>query len=202
VFSRRWKRTLREVRDLLDTVERRTDKMETVLIVREPSSQAAAEAYEGLRKQLISTVDERRVRLSQLVELDIAVDSGASRDTLAALAGAWLREAGVERVWDPHHPQADRLFDIAEGGGGELQVTQAAYVNVLNGQVIQRGRVRRRAVRAEPTATRPVAAEPVGPVEPVEPVEPADVPRSRPRAPDDHTDPVGARPAHERRERA
>ena len=50
---------VQETRDLTRQIERRLDKMETVLIIREPSSSVAADAYDGLRKQVVTALQER-----------------------------------------------------------------------------------------------------------------------------------------------
>jgi hypothetical protein len=156
---RRWSRRLDQVHELVDKVDRRTEKMEMVLIIREPSSNAAAEAYEGLRKQLVSTVDERRARLAQLVELDIALAGGADRGTLVALVDGWLAGAGVDRIDDPHHPQAVELFELVGPGDGARETIQPAYVNVISSQLIRRGRVRHRAPAPEQTPAPPNGAD-------------------------------------------
>jgi hypothetical protein len=126
----------------LDQLDRRTEKMETILMVREPASGAAAEAYDGLRKQIVAAVGERTAHLKQLAQLDAALTAGASADVVAKLVRDFADQAALERVKDAEHPERDLLFETVEDLGGRYEVLEAAYVDAKTGRVIRRGSVR------------------------------------------------------------
>src|SRR5579885_2330521 len=136
--------------------------METVLMVREPSSVAAAEAYEGLRKQVVNAVSERLTHLSQLVQLDAALRHGAERDALEKLTDSWFEQASLARIDDANHPERDVLFELVSDHGGLFEVLEPAYVDTLTGRVIRPGRARRAPVPAPTPAVDEPAPEPIG----------------------------------------
>lgn len=171
MFGKRWRRleaALTDLTALLDKLERRTDKIETILMVREPGSVAAADAYEGLRKQVVAAATERLAHLAQLVQLDVALAGEADGEVLAKLTGAWIEQASLVRVTDPDHPEADLLFELLEDLGGAVEILEPAYADGVSGRVIRRGRSRRRPVippaQAGPGAAASVArgARPAG----------------------------------------
>jgi hypothetical protein len=134
---------LKDIQRLLDGLDRRSEKMETILMVREPGSTAAADAYEGLRKQIIGTVSERLTHLTQLVQFDAAIRNGADRGVLAKMVQGWFESSGLQTVQDPDHPHADLLYEIIEDRGGPLEIVDPAYCDGLTGRVIRPGRARR-----------------------------------------------------------
>jgi hypothetical protein len=147
LFRRRYDelaRVLEQVQRTLDQLERRAEKMETILFVREPSSVSSAEAYEGLRKQVVNAVTERLNHLTQLVQLDHALRHGADAPTLRTLVDGWFEQAGLVRVDDPEHGDRDLVYDLLEAGDGPLVVTEPAYVDAVSGRLIRPGRARRR----------------------------------------------------------
>jgi hypothetical protein len=148
-----WK-VIDRVSGQLDQLDRRTEKMETILMVREPASGAAAEAYDGLRKQIVAAVGERTAHLKQLAQLDAALTAGASADVVAKLVRDFADQAALERVKDAEHPERDLLFETVEDLGGRYEVLEAAYVDAKTGRVIRRGSVR---AAAEAAADREAA---------------------------------------------
>ncbi len=152
---------LEDIRGSLDQLDRRVDKMETILIIREPSSVAAGDAYEGLRKQVTAAVSERLNHLSQLVQLHAAVAGGADARALSQLVESWFEQAGLLRVDDPGHPQAHALFKVVEDKDGAPEVIDPAYVDSITGRVIRPGRLRGLpVVVTSPVPTRGSAKEP------------------------------------------
>lgn len=151
---------------LLDQLERRTEKMETILMVREPSSSAAAEAYEGLRKQIVTAVTERLAHLSQLVQLDAALAAGADVEYLARLVNGWVEQTTLAKIADPDHPSQGMLFEMVEDRGGAMEILEPAYVDTSSGRVMRQGRARRAgtpagAVVADQEATAQAGEAPV-----------------------------------------
>lgn len=157
-MTKRWREVraaVERISGLLDQLDRRTEKMELILMVREPATGVAAEAYEGLRKQVVTAVTERMTHLAQLVQLDATLTAGAATDSVARLVRGWIEQASLERVADPEHPQRDLLFEMVEDLGGPHEVLEPAYVDAVTGRVIRRGSIR----RADGGATRPDEAD-------------------------------------------
>ena len=102
-MMKRW-RELREAVDQiarqLDQLDRRSEKMEVILMVREPTAGVAAEAYDGLRKQVVAAMTERMAHLQQLVQLDAALTAGADADGWASWCAA--SPTGLARPGDRH----------------------------------------------------------------------------------------------------
>jgi hypothetical protein len=147
----RWGRlqaTLDRVGQHLDQLERRAEKMETILMVREPASTAAADAYEGLRKQVVTAVTERLTHLAQLVQLDAALSHGADREQIARTVSGWLEQASIARVAEYGGGDQDLLFELVEDLGGQAEVLVPAYVDIVSGRVIRQGQARRPAPAA------------------------------------------------------
>lgn len=135
--------TIRRTLDLTQQIERRLDKMETVLIIREPSSSVAADAYDGLRKQIVTALSERQAHVTQLVQLASAIEAGADLPTMRSMTQGWLDSANVITTADCQTADADVLFQLVEDLGGQVEVLTPAYVDGGTGRVIRQGRTRR-----------------------------------------------------------
>jgi len=98
----------------------------------------SADAYEGLRKQVVAAVSARFAHLGQLAELDAALERGASVDDLKALSRQWLEQAGIQVIRSAEDP---RLFDNAAGGEADATIQQPAYVDEATGRLIKAGRL-------------------------------------------------------------
>jgi hypothetical protein len=145
-MTKRWRQlqeTLDQVSSRLDQLERHTDNMQTILMLREPSSTVAADAYEGLRKQVVTAVADRMSHLSQLVQLDTALSHGADTDSLAKVVGGWVDQASLARITDPGVANSDMLFALVEDLGGPAELMEPAYVDTITGRVIRQGKIRR-----------------------------------------------------------
>ena len=150
-MTKRWRElraAMERIAGHLDQLDRRAEKMEVILMVREPASGAAAEAYEGLRKQVVASVTERMAHLAQLVQLDSALTAGADAESVGKLVRGFVEQASLERVTNPKHAERDLLFEVVEDLGGRLEVLEPAYVDAVTGRVIRRGSIRRAAVAA------------------------------------------------------
>lgn len=150
---KRW-RELREVVDRiagqLDQLDRRAEKMEVILMVREPAAGVAAEAYDGLRKQVVAAMTERMAHLQQLVQLDAALTAGAGTDVVGKLVRGFADQASLSRVTDAEHPERNMLFELVEDLGGRPEVLEPAYVDTITGRVIRRGSMRHAAPTTQP----------------------------------------------------
>lgn len=144
--KKRWARlekTLERVGTRLDELERHHDNVKTILMVQSPGAQVAADAYDGLRKQVVSAMSERLTHLTQLVQLDAALAQQAAPDVLGKLVDGWLEQSSLVRVTDVAHPEAGVLFEMVEDLGGEAVLLSPAYLDTISGRLIRQGRIRR-----------------------------------------------------------
>lgn len=132
----------RKVTDqLIAKMERQLDLIHTALVVRDPGTAVSADAYEGLRKQVIAAATARQAHVAQLAEFDVALHRGASADDLRALVTQWLDQAGVARVDDPTILGA---FDATVPASVPAEVETPGYVNTMTNQLVRQGRLRPR----------------------------------------------------------
>lgn len=143
---RRHDERLARMEEALTSITRSIDRIEVATIVREPSVGPAADAYEGLRRQVLASVSARTSHLAQLAALAEVVRRGDT-DALPGLLEGWMRDAGLERREDPTD---DSLFDVLGPDGPRRTVRRPAYVDGGTGRPVMMG-------QAEAEAT-PVAA--------------------------------------------
>lgn len=128
----------RRLHQQLSGLDERLARIEDMLLLKDPGAARAAEAYDGLRRQVMGASAERTAHLVHLAQFDAALGAGESTGSLALLAADLLAQAGLERCADP--AQAD-AFDIDPGDrNGELRVVEPAYVEIHTGRVVRRGR--------------------------------------------------------------
>jgi hypothetical protein len=133
---------IRDLTERFDQIERRSDRMELILTLKDPGSTAAADAYDGLRKQVIAAATDRLAHLTQLVQFDAAIRNRASLEVLSSMAQGWLDSSGLATVTDPDHEQHDLIFEVVENLEGAPEVLEPAYVDTQSNRVIRRGRIR------------------------------------------------------------
>ena len=134
----------RAIHQRFDELAHQLDRIDLILTLKDPGSTKAADAYEGLRRQIIASSQERLAHLAHLARIDAALKAGESADDLALLLRELLNEAGLVHVVDPSDPD---LFEVA-GEGEQLTVTAPAYVEAPTGRLIRQGRVRASALQA------------------------------------------------------
>lgn len=137
-----------ELRSLVQRLERQIERVESTLVAKDPAAGAAADAYDGLRKQVAGAATARLAHLAQLAQLDAALRHGAEPETLRRMAETWLEQAALQRVADPFHSQANVLFQLVEDRGGPFVVLEPAYRDGVTGRVVRQGRVARPAAAA------------------------------------------------------
>jgi hypothetical protein len=162
------RRTLEILEDIvqrLGRLEHEAELMRTILIVKEPNTPLAAEAYEGLRRQVVAAAAERRSHLVQLAAMATALGRATSVDDIAPQVREWMTQAGVaELVEVPASARPQDLFEDLDGTGlagaaaGEVEVVEPAYLDASTGAVLRLGRARRRAAVAGPTPAAPAEA--------------------------------------------
>lgn len=132
----------------LAALEGQLERIEGMLLLKDPGAARAAEAYDGLRRQMLVAANERTAHLAHLAQLDAALRAGESTGSLALLVADLLAQAGLVR----HHDTAtEDAFDVGSGpDGGPLEVLEPAYVDGHTGRVVRQGRARRVVRRAPP----------------------------------------------------
>jgi hypothetical protein len=128
----------RRLRDQLTALDERLARIEGMLLLKDPGAARAAEAYEGLRRQVVGATAERTAHLVHLAQFDAALTAGEPTDALARLAADLLAQAGLERCHDPAQPGA---FDSdLPDASSDVRVVEPAYVEAHTGRVVRRGR--------------------------------------------------------------
>lgn len=135
------------------------NRIEAALVVRDPGNARSAEAYDGLRKQVIAGANERRRMLVMLTQLNGALGAGASSADVHSLVQEWMGQAGLQPISAPVTPE---FFDIT-GAGTDLKVLSPAWVDASSGMVVTRGTAE--AHPREPATPEPALAAPANAVE-------------------------------------
>lgn len=137
---------LRAMEARLARLEQQAELMKTVLMVREPGSALAADAYEGLRKQVIAASGERRAHLAQLTQMAVAASRAHHLDDVRRQVNEWLSQSGVVEVRAaPRDRPASELFEFSDGGPAgatEIECLEPAYVDGQTGMTLRLGRAR------------------------------------------------------------
>jgi hypothetical protein len=138
---------LDEVSERLTRLEHAADLIKTVLMVREPETIHAANAYDGLRKQIVAASGERRSHLGQLTAMAVALSRATDVADLRPQVKEWLRQASIEELRHvPKGHRAQELFESCDGGNLEgetrLEVLEPAYLDSVTGVVLRLGRAR------------------------------------------------------------
>jgi hypothetical protein len=132
----------RSLHERIGELSHKLDLIERVLMVREPGSVKAADAYEGLRRQ---------AHLAHLAQLDAAVRRGATTEALRGLLRDLMQQAGLQTIDDPAQRDA---FEVVEGKGDQLEVLEPAHVDGGTGRLVRQGRARATAAAvASPSAS-------------------------------------------------
>ena len=134
-------RRVGSIERLLDKLDRSLERIELVTVVREPNTGMSAEAYDGLRKQVIAAVNARMAHLRQLAQFDAAVQVGTSSQELETLVREWREQNELQVVEDITLLDAFELVgpEAAEG----RRLIRPAYVDAITGRVIRAGIVER-----------------------------------------------------------
>jgi hypothetical protein len=139
----RKRRILEDLAGAIDDLDRKVDRIEVALLVRDPGTALSADAYDGLRKQIIAAASDRVAHLAQLAQLDAIVRTIGDGEVsqFGPLVQEWMAQANLVAVSSPE-PQVN-LFEIVGGSGPELDVIAPAYVDATTRRVIRQGRARR-----------------------------------------------------------
>lgn len=132
---------LREAERLLDRIDRNVEGIERVTMVREPGNHKAAEAYDGLRRQIGAALAERHAHLHQLAQFDAARRANATPEQLESLVSEWMGQAQLAVVFAPDVPGA--FEEVGDSKGDHIHVLTPAYVDEVTGRVVRSGFVER-----------------------------------------------------------
>lgn len=146
--------------DRLSKVEHKLDLVYTALIVRDPGTNMSADAYEGLRKQVVASSTARRQHVAQLADFDVAIKRGASLEDLSNLVSQWLRTAGVERTEDVTLREVWEHIPRSSNG---VEVELPAYVDMQTNSLVRQGRLREKS-RPKKARSKAVTAGDAAPI--------------------------------------
>jgi hypothetical protein len=118
-------------------VDDRLGRIEALLLLRDPGAGLAAEAYDGLCRQVAASAAQRSAHVADLAQMAVAAQIGESPATMALLVANLLARAGVETLADPARPDT---FDVVAGTTGEVHVTEPAFIDGETGRIVRRGR--------------------------------------------------------------
>jgi hypothetical protein len=148
---------LTRIEERLATLEQQAELMKTVMIVKEPDAVHSADAYEGLRKQVIASSTARRAHLVQLTQMAVATARATKVSDLTPQIDEWLEQAGVTRIAEvPAGVRPFEVFEDIDGGslpeGEALEILEPAYYDTQTQVLLRLGRARRKppAVQPEP----------------------------------------------------
>jgi len=149
------------VRNRLRSIEILLERLDAAVVVRDPSTtKYAAEAFDGLRKRISQSGNNRRIHLANLISLADSLDRNASVELIQDRVNDFMLELGLLKLTDT----SDRtLFEIAEGDGFELECVLPAYIDKDRDDdgrlIIHRKGVAKRI----PGTTAPLSPEPLSP---------------------------------------
>jgi hypothetical protein len=137
---------LQELSSRLERLESASELIKTVLMLRDPEALQAAAAYDGLRKQIVAAVAERRSHVAQLTAMAVAVSRGTDIADLRPQVKEWLRQSGVSELWEVPDGQPTRhYFEAVDGAGqdgaGPVTVIEPAYIDLQTSVLVRMGRV-------------------------------------------------------------
>lgn len=148
---------LQQIDQRLGQLEHAADLMKTVLIIKDPGSAHAVDAYEGLRKQVVASSSARRTHLAQLSAMAVAVSRATDVADLVPQVDEWLGQAGIVRLTElPPDTRVQDLFEDVDGGNlqgaTDIDVVEPVFVDAQNQVPVRLGRARRVEERPEPAA--------------------------------------------------
>jgi hypothetical protein len=149
-MSRRTDESLAAVMAALQRLEHEADLMKTVVMLKDPGSAQAAEAFEGLRKQVVAGASERRAHLTQVVSMAVAVSRATSVEDLRPQVREWMTQSEIVEAYDCEPAQRHLLFESIDGSSllqaAAIEVLEPAYIDARTNAVLRTGRAREVAV--------------------------------------------------------
>ena len=122
------------LRRKLSEMQSALTKIETALVVRDPGNALSANAYDGLRKSIVSSSKNRRVHVSHLLSLKESLERGAQIELIEDRVNDFLSELGI--TYSTNLAIADH-FEVIGGDGDLLECVSPAVLDTdADGTVI------------------------------------------------------------------
>lgn len=125
------------LRQELARANEKLERLDALLIARDPGNAASAHAYDGLRRQLATLASERRQHLVHLARISAALDAGVDKQGLSDLVVELRNDVGLQVTTDAQStPEAfDRSSEFADPK--QYSVLYPAYIAVnQDGQIL------------------------------------------------------------------
>lgn len=120
-------------RQRLENIEILLQRLEAAVVVRDLGNAHSADAYDGLRKQIIQSGKNHRIHLAHLISLSDSLQRGADIDLITDRVNDFLSELGVMRMSNTDFLD---LFEVIEGEGSALECIEPAIVEKLDNQTV------------------------------------------------------------------
>jgi hypothetical protein len=139
---------LDQIHDRLHDIATELRIIQSVVMVKEPGTRETADAYDGLRKQVVTAAASRRSHLGQLAQMSTALSRATSLDDLRPQLEEWMQQAGLMALATvPEGHGAQELFEDVDGegltGATAIEVVEPAVIDNSNGSLVKLGRARR-----------------------------------------------------------
>ena len=129
----------------LHQIEFLLQRLDAAVVVRDPGNARSAEAYEGLRKQIIRSSTNHRVHIAHLLSLSDSLGRGADIELIRDRVNDFLAELGVNYFTDYSYPELFEVVETVQGEHDGFEVLEAAVAEQLeagNPIPIRLGKVR------------------------------------------------------------
>lgn len=120
-------------RQRLENLEILLQRLEAAVVVRDPGNAHSADAYDGLRKQIIQSGKNHRIHVAHLISLSDSLQRGADIDLITDRVNDFLSELGIMRMSNTDFVD---LFEVIEGEGSALECIEPAIVEKLDNQTV------------------------------------------------------------------
>ncbi len=115
-------------RTRLINIESLLQRIDAAIVVRDLGSTRAADAYEGLRKQIVQSGKSHRTHTAHLLSLADSLERGADMELIRDRVSDFMEELGLKRIYDTGDSE---LFELKEGEGSGLECIEPAIVEQL-----------------------------------------------------------------------
>lgn len=129
----------------LHQIENLLQRLDAAVVVRDPGNARAAEAYEGLRKQLIRSSTNHRSHIAHLLSLSDSLKREASMELIRDRVSDFLAELGVKFISDYSHPDLFEIVETVHGEAHSFEVLESAVIEHMDDgsiMAIRPGKVR------------------------------------------------------------
>ena len=111
-------------------IESLLNRLDSAVVVRDPGNTRSAEAYDGLRKQIMQSGKNHRTHMAHLLSLSDSLERGADITLIRDRVNDFMNEIGLQRTSDT---SIENIFEIVEGEGSGLECIEPAVIELLDG---------------------------------------------------------------------